>query len=936
MAKRSPAGRESPVLTKSHAARYLRPLVAAIALCASLWFVSTVDVALAAPADVFGSPQEATPTMHSQEPEDALAVSSQEQEEISTPTMGLERFSVTSPDANEVDILVRGGLTLRSAETAFDYYSLFTDEAFLQPATQYNHQLATMSVCMATSANRPIPYDSNVVVEPDQYLVRYLDDAGFENVREDDYDKTPSLYTVATAMGSKIVYDEDGEPFTLLAVGVCGGNYKKEWMSNMTLGDGVRHAGFDAAARMVTDRIFGYLGSNHITGRVKVWIAGFSRAAAVSNVTAANLVDSGMFAQEDIFAYTFATPRTTREAGEQGYENIFNIMGAMDMIPQVSPAYWGFGRYGRDLFLPGQEFDSGFAQKYALIKEGFARDYESATEYDPGTNMRLRMAIGMFGELIKSQDDYDQSAQDNIRSLLEDKSPQNVLRVLRAIMLPTKDDAPEQRLIEDQMIEFLGRFAIDLVRESGATGSFSNVMSAATNVFHEHFEDSYISWMHADLTPEQLYDRPSSFTYIMAFWCPALIIEDSATGEELCRVAPDGTATYTAEGQARGLDFAIENVEMEDVIAGANVIALPQDADYRVRWEADDSADVEFVTALVLPCQQAIQTSYDGYFGFWDTSVVDGGVLYEAHGTQIERPPDLEPTEIQSSTMSDALGMSYVRNGWRVAIMQNLLRVSLVCVLLRAVVALINRWGSAERWEWRFVMSSLTMIALVESEAAYWLFGGSPVIRLGWIGVASCAVLLYCVACRNANSERFWWLLAAIFALLASGVAVNFWFDPGMWLYACAQLFLAVLFLRDRGVRKAWLAWWAMLSVVLCALMLRGAGRLSPVVSYGVAACCATMLLLLTAARRQGGNLWLGSWLLALSDVMAGYYLFVDGMPYVHMAHMALFYLALLVMCRSLVDEEVVVVPDGSLVRRFNLTDALVGLLSRLRQTAPA
>ena len=62
MAKRSPAGRESPVLTKSHAARYLRPLVAAIALCASLWFVSTVDVALATPADVFGSPQEATPT----------------------------------------------------------------------------------------------------------------------------------------------------------------------------------------------------------------------------------------------------------------------------------------------------------------------------------------------------------------------------------------------------------------------------------------------------------------------------------------------------------------------------------------------------------------------------------------------------------------------------------------------------------------------------------------------------------------------------------------------------------------------------------------------------------------------------------------------------------------------------------------------------------
>jgi hypothetical protein len=45
--------------------------------------------------------------------------------------------------------------------------------------------------------------------------------------------------------------------------------------------------------------------------RVKLWITGYSRAGAVSNITDADMTDAGLF--DAIYAYTFATILTTRK-----------------------------------------------------------------------------------------------------------------------------------------------------------------------------------------------------------------------------------------------------------------------------------------------------------------------------------------------------------------------------------------------------------------------------------------------------------------------------------------------------------------------------------------------------------------------------------------------------------------------------------------------
>lgn len=44
---------------------------------------------------------------------------------------------------------------------------------------------------------------------------------------------------------------------------------------------------------MVIDRIAGYIATHGIKGRIKLWMSGYSRAAAVVNLTAGRLTQAG-------------------------------------------------------------------------------------------------------------------------------------------------------------------------------------------------------------------------------------------------------------------------------------------------------------------------------------------------------------------------------------------------------------------------------------------------------------------------------------------------------------------------------------------------------------------------------------------------------------------------------------------------------------------
>ena len=128
------------------------------------------------------------------------------------------------------------------------------DSYFDASSFVYNHKLAQASLGMALSAFRPTT-DKSII--PNEHLIKFLDECGFKSLRSDDYDKEPSPYTVSTVIGRKDLVDKNGESYTLLAVGICGGGYSNEWLSNFSVGSGIRHEGFDSAAHLVFNRILG-------------------------------------------------------------------------------------------------------------------------------------------------------------------------------------------------------------------------------------------------------------------------------------------------------------------------------------------------------------------------------------------------------------------------------------------------------------------------------------------------------------------------------------------------------------------------------------------------------------------------------------------------------------------------------------------------------
>ena len=87
----------------------------------------------------------------------------------------------------------------------------FVDYPFWLPATLYDGNLAQMSLMMAGSASRP-EWDVAKEFDPSLNLERYLSDAGFADIRKDDYSKVPSMFTISTAMGHRVMNHEGAEP----------------------------------------------------------------------------------------------------------------------------------------------------------------------------------------------------------------------------------------------------------------------------------------------------------------------------------------------------------------------------------------------------------------------------------------------------------------------------------------------------------------------------------------------------------------------------------------------------------------------------------------------------------------------------------------------------------------------------------------------------
>ena len=194
----------------------------------------------------------------------------------------------------------------------------YSDEFFALPAEEFSITMARGSMGLTLSAFR-----SEAGAVSPQYET-YLREAGFTDIYSFGYDKPPLEDSLSGVIGRKRIGD-----CTVIAAAACGQGYGNEWASNFKVGSGERHEGFSQAAGLFEDHLTGYLKDKKIDGKKKLWISGFSRASAVGNILAADMIESGEY--EDVYAYLFGVPRTTMKPVR--YEGIYNICGQYDPVP---------------------------------------------------------------------------------------------------------------------------------------------------------------------------------------------------------------------------------------------------------------------------------------------------------------------------------------------------------------------------------------------------------------------------------------------------------------------------------------------------------------------------------------------------------------------------------------------------------------------------
>ena len=108
----------------------------------------------------------------------------------------------------------------------------------------------------------------------------------------------------------------------------------------------------------------GYIPFNNISNPIFL-VTGHSLGAAVANLVANHLDScedtnccSGSRTVDDVYAYTFATPKTVKNKQGNEYQNIFNILNNNDVVPLVPTNIlalnWGdngWTRHGRDFHI---------------------------------------------------------------------------------------------------------------------------------------------------------------------------------------------------------------------------------------------------------------------------------------------------------------------------------------------------------------------------------------------------------------------------------------------------------------------------------------------------------------------------------------------------------------------------------------------------------
>ena len=198
--------------------------------------------------------------------------------------------------------------------------------------------------------------------------------------------------SIGVIVGHKTII-QDGKKYTLIAIIPRSAGYKQEWAGNFTIGNSSIHQGFKDARDEVLRFTKYYLNKYNISGDLKIWTAGYSRGAAISNLVGGFFAGGGEvyfnnvnIKPENVYCYTIGTPKSIKDNvsknivlsvsgkrneidyindsdGEnfvytkggvvslksEDYNGIRSIVYDNDAFAFLAPKAWGFSNYGLDI-----------------------------------------------------------------------------------------------------------------------------------------------------------------------------------------------------------------------------------------------------------------------------------------------------------------------------------------------------------------------------------------------------------------------------------------------------------------------------------------------------------------------------------------------------------------------------------------------------------
>ena len=458
----------------------------------------------------------------------------------------------------------------------------YSDSFFCAPASQYNHQLCKASLGLMASSTRLL-YDAEDCAL-DSNAIQFLKDGGFSDIVTYDYDKPDGRYTVANTISHKTITDKDG-PFELIAIGIDGHGYTNEWESNFDIGTDTVHEGFADSSQKVYEHFLAYVEDHHLSGRMKVWITGFSRAAAISNVLGARLTDSDRFTVDDVYVYTFATPRTTKDPKEGQYPNIFNIVGSTDPVPMVPFRDWGYDRYGTTFYTLAQETDSSWYRQAIDVSDVYWD--LTGTEYTsiPEMNARIRLIMEYLYGICPTNEIYARYLQEPLISIWEDPSLKNLLKQVEEISENKELINEDNQDDADGLMNFIMGMGADYVLQSGGFRSLEDEPPAILNLIREHHPEIYIAWIYSAEEPETIFSTKTAYTRLTIHGDVSLNLYDGENGTLLQTLYSDGSQEYYDDNL---FVFAKKD-------SGQTVIILPRDRAYRLEVCSEKEQEVSLL-----------------------------------------------------------------------------------------------------------------------------------------------------------------------------------------------------------------------------------------------------------------------------------------------------------------------------------------------------